>query len=174
MTGTVSASYAVALYAIARLSFGEAAILTAAGALAQTVWKPKRRPSVAQIAFNCACFVVSAAAAFAMCRLMLDPLTSRSVVVMLCVGAPVLYLVNSILVAVILCLLDNRPLLDVWQLCNFWVLPYYMAGTTAVALMIASEKAAGWPAALGVIPLLALLWTSYREHVWRSRPVMGA
>ena len=173
MTGTVSVTYAVTLFAMAGLSFGEVALISATGALVQTVWKAKRRASLVQIAFNCASFVVSSAVAFALCRLMLDPLTSRSLIVMLCVGASVLYLVNSVLVAVILCLIDDRPLLDIWQLCNFWVLPYYMAGTTAVALMIASEKAAGWPAALAVIPLLALLWTSYREHMTRIRPAAG-
>ena len=83
----------------------------------------------------------------------------------LVVSALVLYGSNTLIVATVLALVDRKPLRSVWQLCNFWSLPYYLVGATAAGIMTATSQTADWPPSLLVLPLMGLMYVSYRVQL---------
>ena len=80
-------------------------------------------------------------------------------------GTVTLYLTNTVLISIVLCLAASAPLRDIWQRCYFWSFPYYLVGSLAAALMISTAGALGWKASLAVMPIMALVYVSYRAHL---------
>jgi hypothetical protein len=83
----------------------------------------------------------------------------------LVVGTLVLYGSNSLLLATVLAMVDRKPLGAVWPLCYFWSLPYYLVGAAVAGVMTATWRMADWPPSLLVLPLMGLVYISYRVHV---------
>jgi len=163
--GTLSLSFVLVLAALPEMSFGEVAVISTVMAVAGVLWRPAQRATLAQVLFNPASLTVSAAVAFLVCRVLLAPWLSHSVVAELVVATLVLYLSNFVLLSTVLALSQRQPLAAVWQLCYFWSLPYYLVGAAAAGLMTATWRASDWPASLLVLPLLGLVYVSYRVHV---------
>ncbi|PWU01116.1 MAG: hypothetical protein C5B51_23575, partial [Terriglobia bacterium] len=167
MRGTVSPNFVLLLVAIGELSLAEAVIISAAAGIFQSVWKTKRPPTLTRTLFNGACLSLSAAAAYALCRVVLASWLSQSVSGLLVVSTLALYTCNSLMVATVLCLVEKKPLGNIWQTCYFWSWPYYLVGSGVAGLMIATYRAAGWEPSLLVLPMMGLVYVSYRSHIFR-------
>lgn len=165
--GTMSLNFVALIVAVAEFSVGETALLAAIAAVTQSLWHAKRRPLAIQVAFNAACVMLSGALAHMGYLAAMDHLTPGSVLAPLIPATMILYLANTLLVAVVLCLTEHKPATRAWQQCNFWALPYYLVGTTAAALMITAGRSSGWYSSLLLLPALAMVYASYRLHVSR-------
>jgi hypothetical protein len=165
MQGTITPAFVLLLAAIAQMSFAETAVMAAITGAIQVLWRPARRPMLTQILFNPACLAVSAALAWAVSRIALEPLLGHSVVGVLLVSTLVLYGSNTVIVATMLALVERKPMGAVWQHCYFWSLPYYLVGAAAAGVMTATSRAADWPPSLLVLPLMALVYVSYRAQL---------
>jgi hypothetical protein len=168
MRGTITPAFVLLLAAIAQLSFAETAVMAAVVGVVQVLWRPARRPMLAQVVFNPACLALSAALAWVLSRIVLEPLLGDSVVGVLLVSTLVLYGANTVIVAAMLALLARKPLSSVWQLCYFWSLPYYLVGAAAAGMMTATSRAADWPPSLLVLPLMGLVYVCYREQLGQA------
>jgi hypothetical protein len=160
--GTITPGFVLLLAAVAQLSFGETAVMAAVLGVVQVLWRSTKRPLLAQVLFNPACLAVSAALAWVLSRMVLAPWLDNSVAGLLLISTLVLYGSNTILVAAMLALLDRKPLSGIWQLCHFWSLPYYLVGAAAAGIMTATGGNGDWPASLLVLPLMGLVYISYR------------
>lgn len=165
MRGTLSPSFVLVLAAIAEMSLADVVVLATLAGLVQVLWRSARRPMLAQVLFNPASLAVSAALAYQLCRVPLEPWLGHSLVGQLVAATLVLYASNSLLLAAVLALVDGKPLGAVWQLCYFWSLPYYLVGAAAAGVMTATWRTADWPASLLVMPLMGLVYISYRVHL---------
>lgn len=165
MTSTISVNFVLLLVAIAELSLPEAVFMAAVAGVVQRVWKPRRRPELLQVLFNPACLALSTGLAYVVCRWGMDRGLSQSLVGLLVAATLVLYGSNTLLVAIVLCLAERKPLGSVWQSCYFWSCPYYLVGAAAAGLMIAASRSAGWQPSVLVLPVMALVYVSYRAHV---------
>jgi len=168
MQGTITPAFVLLLAAIAQLNFAETAVMAAVTGAVQVLWRPARRPMLAQILFNPSCLAVSAAFAWFVSRIALDSLPGNSVVGVLLVSTLALYGSNTAIVAAMLALVERKPLGAVWQLCYFWSLPYYLVGAAAAGVMTATSRAADWLPSLLVLPLMALVYLSYRAQLGRA------
>ena len=164
LTSTISISFVLILVAIAELGYAEAIWLSASVAVVQTMWRARRPRKLIRIAFNTANLVLSTSAAFFVCRTLLDLTPSRLLPVLLVLATAVLYASNSAMVAAVLCLAEHKPMRDMWQQCYFWSFPYYLAGAAVSGLMIATARGAGWPFSFLVLPILTMIYISYRLH----------
>lgn len=175
MQGTISPAFVLLLAAIAQLSFAETAVMALVSGAVQILWRSQRRPILAQILFSPACLILSASLAWVLSRLALEPLLDHSVVGVLLVSTVVLYGSNTLIVTAMLALVERKPLSAAWQLCCFWSFPYYLVGAAAAGIMTATSRSADWPPSLLVLPLMALVYLSYRaqlgQAVSRSVPV---
>lgn len=168
--GTLSLNFVLLISAIAELHMSEALLLALMAAVVQSLWRSKRRPSAVQVSFNAACLILSTALAqlgywWASGVLLLD--SSLLILIPISVATLLLYLSNTLLVAVVLCLTENKPITRAWQQCNFWTLPYYLVGAAAAAMIIHGGRTGGWFTLLLILPVLAMVFVSYRLHVAR-------
>jgi len=166
--GTLTPAFVLLLAAIAQLSFAETTAMAAVLGVVQVLWRAARRPMLAQVLFNPACLALSAALAWVLTRIELEPWLGNSVVGALLVSTLVLYGSNTLIVAAMLALVDRKPLSLVWQLCYFWSLPYYLVGAAAACIMTATSRTADWPPSLLVLPLMGLVWVSYRMQIGQA------
>jgi len=164
LTSTLSVSFVLILVAIAELSYAEAIFLSAAVAIVQTIWRAQRRAKTLQILFNCASFVVNTSVTCFVCRTLLVSAWPVALPTFLVIATTLLYAGNTSMVAAVICLTERKPLRHMWQHCYFWSFPYYLVGSAASGLMIATARAAGWPFSFMVLPMLAMVYVSYRLH----------
>ena len=165
MRGTISPSFVLVLMAIAGMSFSEMTVMATMVGVVQVLWRSARRPMLAQVLFNPASQALSAGLAYVVCRILLAPWLGQSLVGELVVGTLVLYGANSALLATVLAMVDRKPLGAVWQLCYFWSLPYYLVGAAVSGVMMATWRMTDWPHSLLVLPLMGLVYISYRVHL---------
>jgi len=168
MTSTISLNFVVVLAAIVELSLPEVVGLVAASAIVQSVWRPKVAPQPVQIAFSAASIVLSSSFTFQVCHAALEAPSGTLLVPFLFLATAVLYSGNVVQVAAALCLVEGRPIEKMWELCCFWTLPYYFTGTAFAGLMVAAAQTVDWPASFLTLPLLMLIYVSYRIHVRRA------
>ncbi len=76
-----------------------------------------------------------------------------------------LYGCNTLLVAAVLWLTEDKPLSGMWWQCHFWSFPYYAVGAAAAYLVIVTSNLAGWQSPLLALALMTLVFVSYRLHV---------
>jgi hypothetical protein len=73
-----------------------------------------------------------------------------------------------VIVATMLAFLNQKSLSSVWQICYFWSLPYYLVGAAAAGVMTAMSRTADWTPSLLVLPLMGLLFLSYRIQIGQA------
>ncbi|HUB77619.1 MAG TPA: hypothetical protein VMB03_02430 [Bryobacteraceae bacterium] len=166
--GTISPAFVLVLVTIAQLSFAETVVMAIVSGAVQVLWRPARRPILAQIVFNPSSLAVSAAAAYALTRGVLAPWLDGSVAGVSAVSTVALYLSNTFLTATVIAFIHRRPLRTIWQLSYFWSLPYYLVGAAVAGAMTAINQTAGWPPSLLLLPLMGLVYISYRVHVMQA------
>jgi hypothetical protein len=168
MRGTLTPAFVLLLATIADLSWEETVLMATVLGLVQAMWRCKQRPTLAQVLFNPACLALSAACAYVLSRAALAPWLGNSVVGVLAIGTIVLYGCNTLLVGTVLALVERKPLASACQLCCFWSLPYYLVGAAVAGIMVATSRTADWPASLLVLPLMGLVYVSYRVHLQQA------
>jgi len=165
LTGTLSPNFVLLLVAILQLSLGETVLMAMAAAAMQSLWRPKHWPKPEQVSFNAAALSLSAGLAFLACHQVTANLASHSLAGCLVLATLVFYGCNTLVVASMLCLVEQKPLHNLWQLCHFWSFPYYLAGAAVAGLMTATAIPAGWVSALPILSVMTLVCVSYRTHV---------
>jgi hypothetical protein len=168
MTSTISLNFVPILAAIAQLDLSAVIVISGAAAVVQCLWKPQRPPVPVQVFFSFATLIVSATLSFAVCRLALAQALGDSLSPLLVLATGILYVSNIVMVAAVLCLVEGRPLYRVWQNCCFWSFPYYLVGAAFASLMIITSRLVGWQTSFLVLPLMALVYISYRLHVKKA------
>jgi len=168
MTGTISLNFVLILAAIGQLNLSEVVFISAAAAVVQCLWKPQRRPVPVQVFFSSATLIVSASLAFVLCRMALAGAFADTRSLLLVLATGVLYFTNTLMIAAVLCLVEGRPLYNLWQNCCFWSFPYYLVGAVFAGVMILTSRVAGWQTSFLVLPLMALVYVSYRLHVKKA------
>ena len=168
MTSTISLNFVLILAAIAQLHLSEVIVISGAAAVMQCLWEPQRPPAPVQVFFSLATLIVSATLSFVVCRLALAPALGDSLSPLLVLATGILYVSNVVMVAAVLCLVEGKPLYRIWQNCCFWSFPYYLVGAAFAGLMITTSRLAGWQTSFLVLPLMALVYVSYRLHVTKA------
>jgi hypothetical protein len=162
LPNTMSAGFLLLLAAIVQLPEAEVAIIAVASAVVQCLWKPKRKPAGIQVAFSAATLVISAAFAQAASQALAGSIARLSIVTAIAVAAFLLYATNTLIVAVIVSLVELRPLPRVWQQCHLWAFPYFVCGAILLDATAAMHAAVRWPDVLLLLPLMLLVHVHYR------------
>ena len=166
MPATISLGFVVTLFSIAEMPFSQAIVISAVTCLVQVLWKAQRRPAALQTAFSMASIAISTALAHWVVRSSMPPVHwASSITATLAISTAVLFCVNTVLISAAICLSSSKPLKGIWQGCYFWAFPCYLAGAGAAGLMVMTARSAGWMASVIILPLMGLVYVSYRRHV---------
>jgi diguanylate cyclase (GGDEF)-like protein/putative nucleotidyltransferase with HDIG domain len=75
------------------------------------------------------------------------------------------FLGNTLPVAAIICLTDQKKLRDVWKDCFFWYFPYYLVGALISGLVSWTNQKVGWQTSLLALPAMFVIYRSYRLYL---------
>jgi diguanylate cyclase (GGDEF)-like protein/putative nucleotidyltransferase with HDIG domain len=75
------------------------------------------------------------------------------------------FLGNTLPVAAIICLTDQKRLRDVWKDCFFWYFPYYLVGALISGLVSWTNQKIGWQTSLLALPAMFVIYRSYRLYL---------
>jgi hypothetical protein len=162
LKGTMTPGFVLVLVGAGTLSWPETAVLCGAAALVQSLWRPKKAPCAAQVAFNCANLIACGSLACWISQLAASDSPGQALLVRLAIALVVLFSSNVASVSLVVCLVERLPLNGVWRLCNYWSFPYYFVGAFVAGLLL-QAAAIGVITSLLVAPLFGFFHVHYRE-----------
>ncbi|MDH3629129.1 MAG: hypothetical protein OEV00_04795 [Acidobacteriota bacterium] len=174
LTMTLSLSFVLLMAGVMVLSLSEVILISATAGVVQSFWNTGRRhPRAVQVLFAAATLVLSTSLGFVVCRLWPGSAIVDSLPVLLLATTLALYFSNSLLVSVARCLAEGTSLREIWHQCCFWTFSYYLVGAASAAVMVHTSQSVGWPQSFSVLPLMMLVYVSYRLHVDRATQPVG-
>jgi diguanylate cyclase (GGDEF)-like protein/putative nucleotidyltransferase with HDIG domain len=165
ITGTISVNFLFILIGIAELSFSETLSLGCCAILVQCLLTRRRWPRIEQVLFNISSAAVAIWASYFCFH---GPLSARlhsNSALLLMLSAAVYFLFNTLPVATIISLTENKGLRKIWTDCYFWSLPYYLAGGAIAALFGWVNRRVGWQPTLLALPAMFVIYRSYRLYM---------
>jgi diguanylate cyclase (GGDEF)-like protein/putative nucleotidyltransferase with HDIG domain len=165
ITGTISVNFLFILIGIAELTFSETLLLGCSAILVQCLVTKRRWPRMEQVLFNVSSAAVAIAVAYFIYH---GPLSTRlhsNSAFLLMLSAAVYFLFNTLPVATIIALTENKRLQKIWTDCYFWSLPYYLAGGAIAALFGWITQNVGWQPTLLALPAMFVIYRSYRLYL---------
>lgn len=166
--GTISLNFVLLLVAVTHLTLLEVSALAAIAAVTQCVWRPARKPAMIQVIFSAAALVVSTALAYEGVRMFAGSPDNSSAMAAVILATIILYVANTWSVTMMIGFVQGRAGGDVWVRCQFWTFAFYLVGASAAALITVSARTSGLLPSLLMLPLMYLIWLSYRGHVGAS------
>jgi len=166
VTGTLSASFLFILLGVADCSLPETLVIAWVATLTQLYWRPSRKPRPIQVAFNLGSTAIASLIAYKV----VEPWTHAGAPaspLWLVLAAGLYFLSNTLSVAGIIALTENKSIHAVWKECFFWTLPHYLVGASIAALVSIGNRALGWETSLLVLPVLYLIFRSFGVYVAR-------
>jgi hypothetical protein len=91
----------------------------------------------------------------------------HSELVLMAAGAFLFYVIDTMLVATVVALVQGKPLSTVWNNCHLWAFPYYLVGAILLDVVVAMETEWRLRAPLMALPLMMLVHAFYRNLVSR-------
>jgi len=165
ITGTISVNFLFILIGIAELSFSETLVLGCAAILVQCLFTRRRGPRIEQVLFNVASAAVAIWAAYFCYHAPLTHGLSSNSAFLLMISAAVYFVFNTLPVAAIISLTENKSLQKIWTDCYFWSLPYYLAGGAIAAFFGWINNRVGWQPTLLALPAMFIIYRSYRLYL---------
>jgi diguanylate cyclase (GGDEF)-like protein/putative nucleotidyltransferase with HDIG domain len=164
--GTMSVHFLFVLLCIMELSLLETLLIGCAAALVQTLWKPKHKPELVKLFFNLSMTSNAIGITYFAYHLFTGYL-NNSLSLLLVVAACAYFLSNTVPVAIVIALSEQRSLHRIWKETFFWSFPYYLAGAAIVGLIHLANRYVGWQSALLVLPVMYWLYRSYHLYLGR-------
>src|SRR6266849_1717063 len=129
ITGTISVNFLFILIGIADFNMAETLTMGCIAILMQCIWRTKTRARLIQVAFNVAALAISIGAAYQVSHFALALARADSLSALLVIAACVFFVSNTLLISGVLCLIEGKPLMKIWQQCYLWSFPYYLGGS---------------------------------------------
>ena len=162
ITGTMSVNFLFLLLGVLELSLSETMALGCAAVVVQCL--DRERPNPIQVTFN----VCSTALAIAITFFAYRSLLHRAVInpsVLLFLAASVYFVANTLPVAAVISLTEQRSLRKIWADCYFWSFPYYLVGAGVAGMMSWLHAFTDWQTSLLTLPVVYLIYRSYRLYL---------
>jgi diguanylate cyclase (GGDEF)-like protein/putative nucleotidyltransferase with HDIG domain len=167
MNGTMSVTFLFMLLAILELSLPEALAIGCAVTLLQCLTKMSRPTKWVRVLFNVCSNMVPAIFVANWVFHHSGALLRHSTPLMLMATAAAFFLFNTLPIATVISLSENRHIRQTWTECHFWSFPYYLAGAALVAFVSWTESHVGWGTAVALLPIVYWIYRSYCTYIGR-------
>jgi diguanylate cyclase (GGDEF)-like protein/putative nucleotidyltransferase with HDIG domain len=165
VTGSMSVNFLFILIGVAELNFSETLVLGCCAILAQCVKRKGRWPRPEQVAFNLAASSIAVWLAYFTYHGPLHSLIQQGFSLLLVLAACVYFVANTLPVATIIALTENKKLRRIWSDCYFWAFPYYLVGAAVAGLVSWLNQKVGWQPTLLALPAMFVIYRSYRLYL---------
>jgi len=165
--GTMSVNFLFILLSVLELNLPETLVLGCTATLAQCLLRSRQKLVPIKIVFNVFSMMANAIAVSYFAYHSLQRVLGAGTLPLLIVTALIFFLANTIPVAVVISLTENKPAHKVWAECHFWSFPFYMVGAAVVFAVGFLSKQVGWQTSLLVLPLVYWVYRSYYLYLAR-------
>src|SRR2546430_903702 len=90
----------------------------------------------------------------------------RSLLILVASGAT-FFVLNTVPVACVISLTEQKSLRKVWSECYFWSFPYYLLGAAIAGIVELIDRKTGWQSSVLILPVVYLIFRSYRLYLAR-------
>jgi diguanylate cyclase (GGDEF)-like protein/putative nucleotidyltransferase with HDIG domain len=164
VNGTMSVNFLFILLGVLELSFAETLVIGFAAVFVQCYWRPANGPKLIHVIFNLSQLPVGAAISYGTYVAINQRIPNLLGLTLLLVSMTY-FAFNTMAMALIIRLTENKPILKVWSECYSWSLPYYLVGAALVGLVNFLNRHIGWQSSLLVLPPVYLMYRSYRLYL---------
>ena len=163
--GTLSVNFLFTLLGILELGLPETLLIGVASTLGQFYWKSTRRLKLVQLVFNVSQVTVSSAIAYGAYQLVVIHVLHAPGSLALVIAAITQFTCNTVALATIIGLTEDKSVGKVWGQSQLWLFPYYMVGAAVAGLVHFLNGHIGWQSSLLVLPPIYLIYRSYRLYL---------
>lgn len=163
VTGTMSVNFLFILLGIIELSFSQTLAMGCSAILVQCF--SRKRPQPIQVAFNLCASAMAIAFGYGAYHWAKSHPSLSHPSLLLLLGASAYFAANTIPVAAVISLTENKPVKKVWSDCYFWSFPYYLMGAGIVGLMSWLNRIFDWQTSMLMLPTVFLIYRSYRLYL---------
>jgi diguanylate cyclase (GGDEF)-like protein/putative nucleotidyltransferase with HDIG domain len=162
-----SGNFLFTLLAILELSLPETMVMACLPTLIQCFWKMNRPAKPLRLLFNVICMMAPATWLSWWAFHYSGRLLGYSMPLMAMAAACVFFLANTLPIAGIIALTEDRPFAKTWSDGYIWSFPYYLAGAGLVVVVHYANRYIGWQTSLLVLPVVYWVYRSYRLYLAR-------
>jgi len=164
--GTMSVNFLFLLIGIVQLSLPETLIMALSAATVQSIWKQKS-PTLAQTTFNFSMIASSVTVSYLVYHRLISFSHGIAVPLALVAVGIVFFVTNTVPVAMIIGITENKPIRKIWSECYFWSFPHYLVGAAIAGFFGMVSRTAGWQETLLIFPIGYFIYRSYRLYIER-------
>jgi diguanylate cyclase (GGDEF)-like protein/putative nucleotidyltransferase with HDIG domain len=163
--GTMSVNFLFILLSVLELSLPETLIIGCTATLAQCVLGTSQKRVPIKIVFNVLSMMANAIAVSYYAYHALQKFVGAGTLLLLVATALIFFVSNTVPVAVVISLTEDKPAHKVWTECHFWSFPFYMVGAAVVFAVGFLSKQVGWQTSLLILPLIYWVYRSYHLYL---------
>jgi len=161
--GTMSVNFLFILIGVSQMTLGETLVLGCAGTLVQCFWKSKNPVKPIRLLFSVSNMAIAVTGCYAFCSF----LPVKNTPSILLAASLVFFFMNTVPVAGVLALTENKRLEQTWRDCYFWSFPFYVVGASIAWLLCLVSHNFNWLGSLLLMPILFFVYRAYRVYLGR-------
>jgi diguanylate cyclase (GGDEF)-like protein/putative nucleotidyltransferase with HDIG domain len=164
---TMSANFLFILVGIIDLSYSETLVMGCLGGLVQSLWQARPRPRPIQLLFNLANLSISISAAYLVFHSGLAMNAGFRWPLLMAAASTTYFAFNTVSVAGVIAMTEERNPVQVWKECYMWSFPYYLLGALIAGAVSVVNRVVGWQVAILVFPIVYWMYRSYQTYLAR-------
>jgi diguanylate cyclase (GGDEF)-like protein/putative nucleotidyltransferase with HDIG domain len=161
--GTMSVNFLFILIGVSQMTLGETLVLGCAGTLVQCFWKAKNPVKPIRLLFSVSNMAIAVTGCYAFCSF----LPVKNMPSILLAASLVFFFMNTVPVAGVVALTENKRLAQTWRDCYFWSFPFYVVGASIAWLLCLVSHNFNWLGSLLLMPILFFVYRAYRVYLGR-------
>ena len=167
VTGTMSVLFLFMLAGVVELGIAETLVIGVTGVVVQCFWQARVRPRPSQIVFSVADVVLAITASYYAYLVSSLPLLYLKTPLRLAIAASVFFVFNTVPIALVIALTEEKPIRQVWRECYRWSYAHYLVGAAMVGVFMFVNRTLDWQAWILILPVVYVIHRSYRLYMDR-------
>lgn len=159
MTSSMAVNLPFILIAVLTLSLPEALTIAAVSTFVQSFWPESRKRNPVQVLFNVCVLVMAAQLTWLTLRL-----NFHNAALAVCACGLTILLANTLPVAAIIGVTENKKVGKTWLSIVQLTFPYYLVAAGLAGLVQLANHAVGWQMPLFILPAAFLMYRSFRTY----------
>jgi diguanylate cyclase (GGDEF)-like protein/putative nucleotidyltransferase with HDIG domain len=165
--GSLSVNFVFFLLAMVDLPQSQALAVAGLGSAAQSLFGAAVRPAPVQILFNFCCSVVCVMMAYQVYHAQWLAGQGAGMPMLLFFATFTYYVSNTLMIAGVIALSENKRLVKVWHQNFFWTGPQFLFGAALAATVHVTNETWGWQFSFLILPGLYMVYYSYQLYLGR-------
>ena len=167
VNGSMSINFFFILIGLVDLSLPETMVIACAGVVVQNLLRTRQPAKLHQVLFNAATIAIAVTASFGVYHSARMAEMNLGMPILLGVAACVCFVLNTLSIALVVAMAEERQAWRIWRDCYFWCFPYYLGGSCVAWLISSLKQQLHWEASLLILPVLFFVYRSYRLYLDR-------